>query len=133
MVRSPAYVTPGVARELADAGFEAGPLVVVTTGDVGEHRTQLGHDGPDLVVCRRPVEALVHLRPLLWEPSQPLVLSAGREDFCSVRRMETVIAVAEAVRAGDRPAVEVLDDCLLRLEAANPDLNAFVVIDEGLA
>ena len=47
--------------------------------------------------------------------------------------MDTVIAVAEAVRAGERSAVEVLEECLRGLEAANPALNAFVVVDEGLA
>src|SRR5882762_4497363 len=47
--------------------------------------------------------------------------------------MDTVIAVAEAVRSGQRPAVEVLEECLRAVEAANPTLNAFVVLDEGLA
>src|SRR5206468_7076304 len=47
--------------------------------------------------------------------------------------VNTVIATAETVRAGERTAVDVLDECLAGLEAANPALNAFVVVDEGLA
>ncbi|MCU1460835.1 MAG: putative amidase [Acidimicrobiales bacterium] len=47
--------------------------------------------------------------------------------------MDDVIAVAEAVRSGQRSAVDVLDECLTGLDAANPALNAFVVVDEGLA
>jgi len=47
--------------------------------------------------------------------------------------METVIATAEAVRRGERKAVEVLDECLSRIESANGDLNAFVHLDPDLA
>lgn len=47
--------------------------------------------------------------------------------------MDTVIAVAEAVRRGERKAVEVLDECLARIEAANAELNAFVHVDADLA
>ena len=47
--------------------------------------------------------------------------------------METVIAIAEAVRRGERKAVDVLDQCLARIESANPTLNAFVHVDADLA
>lgn len=47
--------------------------------------------------------------------------------------MDTVIEVAEAVRNGDRTAVEVLDECLARIEAGNAELNAFVHLDPELA
>lgn len=47
--------------------------------------------------------------------------------------MDSVIEVAEAVRGGERKAVEVLEDCLSRIEAANPELNAFVHLDPELA
>ena len=47
--------------------------------------------------------------------------------------MDSVIEVAESVRAGERKAVEVLDDCLARIEAGNAELNAFVHLDPDLA
>jgi aspartyl-tRNA(Asn)/glutamyl-tRNA(Gln) amidotransferase subunit A len=47
--------------------------------------------------------------------------------------MDTVIDVADAVRRGERKAVEVLDECLSRIETANPALNAFVHVDADLA
>jgi aspartyl-tRNA(Asn)/glutamyl-tRNA(Gln) amidotransferase subunit A len=47
--------------------------------------------------------------------------------------MDTVIATAEAVRGGERKAVEVLDECLARIDAVNPKLNAFVHLDPELA
>jgi aspartyl-tRNA(Asn)/glutamyl-tRNA(Gln) amidotransferase subunit A len=47
--------------------------------------------------------------------------------------MDTVIATAESVRRGERKAVEVLDECLARIEDANPALNAFVHVDADLA
>jgi aspartyl-tRNA(Asn)/glutamyl-tRNA(Gln) amidotransferase subunit A len=47
--------------------------------------------------------------------------------------MDTVIAVAEAVRRGERKAVEVLDECLERIGSSNKALNAFVHIDAELA
>lgn len=47
--------------------------------------------------------------------------------------MDSVIDVAESVRRKERSAVEVLDDCLARIEAANPELNAFVHVDPDLA
>lgn len=47
--------------------------------------------------------------------------------------MDSVIATAEAVRRGDRKAVEVLDECLGRIQSANPTLNAFVHVDGDLA
>jgi aspartyl-tRNA(Asn)/glutamyl-tRNA(Gln) amidotransferase subunit A len=47
--------------------------------------------------------------------------------------MDTVIAVAEAVRRGERKAVDVLDEALARIDAANPALNAFVHLDPDLA
>ena len=46
---------------------------------------------------------------------------------------ETVIEVAEAVRAKQRTAVEVLDDVLARIDAGNERLNAFVHVDEAIA
>ena len=46
---------------------------------------------------------------------------------------ETAIEIAESVRAGERKAVEVLDECLASVAAGNERLNAFVHLDEGLA
>ena len=46
---------------------------------------------------------------------------------------ETAIQVAESVRAGERTAVEVLEQCLAGVSAGNAALNAFVHIDEALA
>lgn len=46
---------------------------------------------------------------------------------------ETAIDIAEAVRAGERKATEVLDACLANVAAGNDALNAFVHLDEGLA
>src|SRR5580765_7858459 len=45
----------------------------------------------------------------------------------------TVIDLANAVRRGERKAVELLDDYLGRIEARNDSLNAFVHIDTDLA
>ena len=47
--------------------------------------------------------------------------------------MPAAVEVAEAVRSGRRSAVDVLEECLARIEAANPELNAFVHVDAGLA
>jgi aspartyl-tRNA(Asn)/glutamyl-tRNA(Gln) amidotransferase subunit A len=47
--------------------------------------------------------------------------------------MNTVIEIAEAVRKGDRKAVEVLDECLELINLKNGELNAFVVVDPDLA
>src|SRR5215218_4271994 len=47
--------------------------------------------------------------------------------------MDTVIAVAEAVRRGERKAVDVLDECLAAVDARNADLVAFVHLDPDLA
>jgi len=46
---------------------------------------------------------------------------------------DTAIQIAASVRAGQRKAVEVLDECLAAVAAGNEDLNAFVHLDEGLA
>jgi aspartyl-tRNA(Asn)/glutamyl-tRNA(Gln) amidotransferase subunit A len=46
---------------------------------------------------------------------------------------ETAIQIAAAVRAGERTAVEVLEECLTAVTARNEALNAFVHLDEGLA
>ena len=46
---------------------------------------------------------------------------------------ETAIEIATAVRAGERTAVEVLDECLAAVAAGDEALNAFVHVDEGLA
>jgi len=43
--------------------------------------------------------------------------------------VQTVISTADSVRAGQVSAVEVLEECLGRIEAANPKLNAFVHLD----
>lgn len=42
----------------------------------------------------------------------------------------TAVEVAEAVRRGERKAVEVLDDALARIAERNPDLNAVFHLDE---
>ncbi len=47
--------------------------------------------------------------------------------------MDTVIGTAEAVRHGERRAVEVLEECLSSIEVGNEGLNAFVHLDPGLA
>ncbi|HZQ26704.1 MAG TPA: amidase [Acidimicrobiales bacterium] len=47
--------------------------------------------------------------------------------------MDSVIAIAGAVRRGERKAVEVLDQSLDRIAAHNQALNAFVHIDSELA
>ena len=41
-----------------------------------------------------------------------------------------VVGTAEAVRRGERRALEVLDQCLARISERNPELNAFVHVDE---
>jgi aspartyl-tRNA(Asn)/glutamyl-tRNA(Gln) amidotransferase subunit A len=41
----------------------------------------------------------------------------------------TAVEIAESVRRGERLAVEVLDEALAAIDAANPRLNAFVHID----
>ena len=47
--------------------------------------------------------------------------------------MRTVIEVAEAVRAGELKASEVLDECLDAVATHNADLNAFVHLDAEAA
>lgn len=47
--------------------------------------------------------------------------------------MRTVIEAAEAVRAGDVKAVELLDEALERIGAHDGELNAFVVLDADFA
>lgn len=47
--------------------------------------------------------------------------------------MYTAIEVAEAVRKGERKAVDVLAECLAAIAAGNERLNAFVVLDEDAA
>ncbi len=46
---------------------------------------------------------------------------------------ETAIEIATSVRAGERKAVEVLDECLAAVAAGNDALNAFVHLDEEQA
>lgn len=46
---------------------------------------------------------------------------------------ETAIEIATAVRARERSAAEVLEECLAAVAAGNGSLNAFVHLDEGLA
>jgi aspartyl-tRNA(Asn)/glutamyl-tRNA(Gln) amidotransferase subunit A len=47
--------------------------------------------------------------------------------------MQTVIETAQAVRGGERKAVDVLEACLAAIATRNGLLNAFVVVDEELA
>jgi aspartyl-tRNA(Asn)/glutamyl-tRNA(Gln) amidotransferase subunit A len=47
--------------------------------------------------------------------------------------MKTMIEIAEAVRAGQLKATEVLDECLATIAATNGPLNAFVHLDADLA
>jgi aspartyl-tRNA(Asn)/glutamyl-tRNA(Gln) amidotransferase subunit A len=49
------------------------------------------------------------------------------------REDPTVVDIAEAVRRGERKAVEVLDEYLGRIEAGNEPLNAFVHVDADAA
>src|SRR5687767_1602258 len=46
---------------------------------------------------------------------------------------ETAIQIAASVGAGERKAMEVLDECLAAVAAGNDRLNAFVHLDEDLA
>ena len=46
---------------------------------------------------------------------------------------DTVIGIAEAVRTGERRAVDVLDEVLHAIATDNERLNAFVHVDEGIA
>ena len=41
----------------------------------------------------------------------------------------SAIEIAEAVRSGERQAVEVLEECLAAIDRFNPELNAFVHLD----
>src|SRR5947207_5423423 len=66
------------------------------------------------------------------ESNHSLCRQSVRISVASVS-VQSVIAIAEAVRSRERTAVEVLEECLARLDADNPALNAFVVVDEGLA
>ncbi len=45
----------------------------------------------------------------------------------------TVTELADAVRAGERKATEVLDEALAAIDAGNAELNAFVVVDPYVA
>jgi aspartyl-tRNA(Asn)/glutamyl-tRNA(Gln) amidotransferase subunit A len=47
--------------------------------------------------------------------------------------MDTAVEIARAVRAGERKATEVLDECLAAVDAGNEALNAFVHLDPDLA
>ena len=47
--------------------------------------------------------------------------------------MRTVIEIASAVRDGETRAVDVLDECLARIDAGNERLNAFVHVDADVA
>jgi aspartyl-tRNA(Asn)/glutamyl-tRNA(Gln) amidotransferase subunit A len=47
--------------------------------------------------------------------------------------VNTVVEIAEAVRRGERKAVEVLDESLAAIDRRNAELNAFVVLDPDLA
>jgi Asp-tRNA(Asn)/Glu-tRNA(Gln) amidotransferase A subunit family amidase len=41
----------------------------------------------------------------------------------------SAIEIAEAVRSGERRAVDVLEECLAAIDRFNPELNAFVHLD----
>src|SRR5690348_12596270 len=43
--------------------------------------------------------------------------------------MPSAIVAADAVRRGERTAVALTEQCLAAIEAANPELNAFVHLD----
>src|SRR5437016_10024842 len=59
---------------------------------------------------------------------------ARRSTVVGSLAMRSVIETAAAVRQGELKASEVLDECLGRIEAATPRLNAFVHLDpEGAA
>ncbi|MBV9410306.1 MAG: amidase [Acidimicrobiia bacterium] len=47
--------------------------------------------------------------------------------------MRTVVEVAEAVRAGELKATEILDECLANVATRNDELNAFVHLDADAA
>jgi aspartyl-tRNA(Asn)/glutamyl-tRNA(Gln) amidotransferase subunit A len=47
--------------------------------------------------------------------------------------MRTVVELAEAVRAGELKATEILDECLDAVAARNTELNAFVYLDADAA
>jgi aspartyl-tRNA(Asn)/glutamyl-tRNA(Gln) amidotransferase subunit A len=47
--------------------------------------------------------------------------------------VDSAIEIAEAVRHGQRRAVDVLDECLERIDATNGALNAFVHVDADMA
>ncbi len=47
--------------------------------------------------------------------------------------MESAIEIAEAVRRGERKAVEVLDEVLAAVDTGNEELNAFVHLDQTAA
>ena len=47
--------------------------------------------------------------------------------------MRTVVEVADAVRAGEIKASEILDECLAAIDARNGEVNAFVYLDAELA
>jgi aspartyl-tRNA(Asn)/glutamyl-tRNA(Gln) amidotransferase subunit A len=44
--------------------------------------------------------------------------------------MESVITIAEAVRSGERSAVEIVTSCFKEIDAKNPRVNAFVYLDK---
>ena len=43
--------------------------------------------------------------------------------------LPTVVEAAEDVRAGRRSALDLVESCLARIDARNPDMNAFVYLD----
>ena len=43
--------------------------------------------------------------------------------------LPTVVEAAEDVRAGRRSALDLVESCLARIDARNPELNAFVYLD----
>src|SRR5262245_11924913 len=44
-------------------------------------------------------------------------------------RPETLVDLRDAIRRGDRTALEVCDEALARAERLNPQLNAFITLD----
>ena len=43
--------------------------------------------------------------------------------------LPTVVEAAEDVRAGRRSALDLVESCLARIDARNPELNAFVYLE----
>ena len=105
---------------------------------VGDERRRLVRRGRAAADDRRAPavgEARVrgHPRRAAGGPVRPAPRHALPPLIRSPAMDETAIEIAEAVRAGERRAVDVLEECLAEVAAGNEALNAFVHVDEGLA